>query len=351
MDKNFTSQYIVENADAEKMAANTLQKIKELSTDLKIQPNPIHFSLIYELLLNEDKEFVKEIQTLIDTASYNHETAQIMFTNLWAKNIQRIAPCENFSHLVDNLLLGINTWVTGSKSRYTEINHQINIAEKHTAQNALEHIQKTILPQLKASQEDVLELQNNVEEVVSEVNTLRRELNKAAILARTDDLTGLPNKRGLNEFLKEALSKAENEQTNLSLVAFDIDFFKAINDEFGHLVGDSVLKYLAKIFRNETKDSDLIARTGGEEFLLVLQDTSINHAEEFANKIRRRIDKSKLHIKKTNQTIKLTISAGVSCYRSGESADDFIDRADKALYSSKNTGRNKVTLETNRNSY
>lgn len=352
MSKKNSGRYLLEQQTSENIAKKTLLKIKALSSKHKIQADPIHFSLIYELLLNKDQEFAKEVQALIDTASYNHSSAQILFTNLWAKIIQRTIPYDDFAHIIDELLININHWVHQSKDSYSEVNKQITIAEKSSAEDAFFHIQQVILPHIKNNQEQTLVLQNDVHQISAEVDLLKNELNKATILARTDDLTGLPNKRGFNEFLKQAIENSQDKETNLSLVAFDIDFFKAINDEFGHLIGDSVLKYLAKIFREETKGRDLIARTGGEEFLLVLQDTDLKSAEKLANIIRKKLEKSKLHIKKTNQTIKLTISAGVSHYQAGEELEDFIDRADKALYASKHCGRNKVTLEeTGRNSY
>lgn len=347
MGTNFTERYIIDDCNTEQIAKKTLVKIKELSKTLPIQPDPIHFSLIYETILKNDAEFVAEINALIHSKNYDHNSAQILFTNLWAKIIQRHIPYEEFSSFLDDLLGEINNWVVSSEKNYAVLAKHIKTTEKEScAVKALLHIKNKIIPHLKISQDESVELQNNVEQITSEVSTLKKELNKVTILARTDELTGLSNRRGFNEFLAEVLASPDiSSMPSVSLIAFDIDFFKNINDEFGHTIGDSVLKFLAKIFRDETKGRDLIARIGGEEFILVLKKTNVYSARLLAESIRKKVEDSKLHIKRTSQIIKLTISAGVAIYRIGESADDFIDRADKALYLSKKTGRNKTCTE------
>lgn len=346
MEKHLTNRYLTKDINTDEISLKTLKKIEEFSKKFTIQPDPIHFNLIYELILQQDSELVKEINGLIENNNYDHNTAQILFTNLWARIIQRHMPYEEFSTILEELLSNINEWASKSSKNNATLSNQIATTQAISQpEEALLHIQDKIIPLLKESENESRELQNNVGDIINEVNTLKKELNKANILARTDELTNLPNKRGFNEFLKEAVHANNNNNTNISLVAFDIDFFKSINDEFGHLVGDSVLKYLAKIFKNATKNLDFIARVGGEEFMLILQNTDISIAKNLAESIRSKVEASNLHIKRTNQSIKLTVSAGISHYKDNEEIDDFIDRADKALYSSKNSGRNKVTTE------
>ncbi len=343
MDNNFTNRYLTGDIDHQKITKETLQKIKLLSKKIEIQPDPIHFSLMYEVLINQDKEFIAEINQLITNGIYTHKTAQILFTSLWTKIIQSHIPYNEFSQIVEELLNDINGWLDKSSTNNSTLAKKINFAEKNTnSSNPLIYIKNEILPDLKTIQNENIELQSHVNQIASEVDTLKKELNKAHTLARTDHLTNLPNKRGFDEFLEQAL---ENKEQDLTLITFDVDFFKHINDEFGHLIGDSVLKYLASIFTNEIKGRDLIARTGGEEFILILKNTDLNDAEILANKIRIKVENSNLRIKKNNQKISLTISAGVAKYKLGETMEELIDRSDKALYSSKNTGRNKVTTE------
>jgi len=345
MKTKFTDRYNIKNLDSEKTSQETLSKIKELSKKISIEPNPIHYSLIYELLIDQDDELVEEINTLIEDDNYDDNTAQIVFTNLWAKIIQRHLPYKEFSAILDHLLENINNWTESSNNNLSSLEKDIAKTEVlDDSQGTLKHIKSKILPHLKDSQENSTGLLSSVEKTSSEVNLLKKQLSQANLLARTDELTGLLNKRGFNENLKAMISQSKGD-TNVSLVAFDIDYFKVINDEHGHLIGDSVLKYLAKTFNNETKGRDLIARTGGEEFILILKDTNKDNVFKLADSIRKKIDKSRLHIKRTDKYLDLSISVGISHYKKGETLDDFIHRADEALYFSKENGRNKVTME------
>ena len=133
----------------------------------------------------------------------------------------------------------------------------------------------------------------------------------------------------------------------ISLIFVDVDNFKKINDTYGHLIGDEVLKFLAKKLKSNAKNQDIVARYGGEEFVLLLPNTSLENGVLFAEKLRKLISEKSLLIKNSNQKIgKVTASFGVSEYKQGEDISKFIDRADKAVYVSKSKGKNCVTDET-----
>ena len=116
---------------------------------------------------------------------------------------------------------------------------------------------------------------------------------------------------------------------------FDIDFFKKINDKYGHDAGDRVLQEYSLLIQNSLRDSDTLCRIGGEEFIIILPQTEKKDAQKLAEKLRKLVEKTKL-------TVSLTISLGVSEYIPGEDIDSLIKRADKALYRAKNGGRNRV---------
>jgi diguanylate cyclase (GGDEF)-like protein len=125
---------------------------------------------------------------------------------------------------------------------------------------------------------------------------------------------------------------------------FDIDFFKRINDIYGHTCGDAVLKYVAQVFLDNIRSSDVAARYGGEEFIILIAHPGKKMAMEIAERIRKTIETGEIIYKE--QTIKITISCGVTCYERDLdfSADTMIERVDKALYLSKWAGRNRVTF-------
>jgi len=158
-------------------------------------------------------------------------------------------------------------------------------------------------------------------------------------LAETDRLTGLFNKGKFNEVLKKEIERVKRYKRPLSLIIFDIDHFKRINDTYGHKVGDEVLKELAKVIKKSVRKTDFVARWGGEEFVILALETDLEGAFKLAEKIRKTVEEHEFPTVKN-----VTVSLGVAQYIDGESPEDFIIRADMALYKAKEGGRNRVEL-------
>ena len=166
------------------------------------------------------------------------------------------------------------------------------------------------------------------------LGAMQRELVR---LATTDPLSGLLNRRA---FFQRALEACACAGGPLSAIMFDVDHFKHINDEFGHGVGDDVIRAIA----NEmTSEEGIVGRLGGEEFAIVLRGRTLTDAIEAAERLRRRF--SELHLATLSKAIKFTCSFGVSEWRGSESIDDLLKRADVALYCAKKTGRNRVVAD------
>lgn len=160
-------------------------------------------------------------------------------------------------------------------------------------------------------------------------------------MASLDPLTGAANLRGVEQFAAVALRRARTEHQPLALLAIDLDEFKRINDGFGHPVGDRVLARIAHACADALRDGDLLGRTGGEEFLAILPNTSREHAMDAAERLRRRVEA--LEISELPAGTRVTISIGVAEMQPyEETVANLMQRADKALYSAKQQGRNKV---------
>ncbi|HEY0892218.1 MAG TPA: GGDEF domain-containing protein, partial [Cellvibrio sp.] len=161
-------------------------------------------------------------------------------------------------------------------------------------------------------------------------------------LALLDPLTLLGNRAALDTALRRELQMAERHQHELSLLMVDVDFFKKINDEYGHHRGDLVLCEIAKGIQSACRGSDITFRYGGEEFVVVLGKTDAERAKIIAERIRQQIAES--HIKYNGKTIGTTVSIGIATRHSNEKEhiNDLFERADKALYIAKNSGRNCV---------
>ena len=202
-----------------------------------------------------------------------------------------------------------------------------------------------LLQHTRTMQGSITSLQGRLSDSRREIDQLRQEVNKARKDALADGLTGLTNRKGFDLALASCLSGAEPEEFGPSLLITDIDYFKRVNDSYGHLFGDKVIRAVAQILKDNVKGKDTAARYGGEEFVILLPDTPLEGARRLAEKIRATVEKCRIKRTDSNEAVaNITVSLGVASYCSGESAHDFIARADSALYLSKNQGRNRVTL-------
>jgi len=162
--------------------------------------------------------------------------------------------------------------------------------------------------------------------------------------ASTDLLTGIANRRDFLKRFGEEFSRAKRHKTSLSLLMIDIDYFKSVNDNFGHDAGDFVLKELARIIRNNLRTEDIFGRYGGEEFLILLVDCSLKEAAELAERYREKIESSELNFRST--PIRITISiGGTELIKDDHDTDVLITRSDNFLYEAKKSGRNRCVLK------
>jgi len=190
----------------------------------------------------------------------------------------------------------------------------------------------------------VIEYTRNVTERKKADNEKRQLIRKLGILSSIDSLTGVLNRRALLERLEYEMGRAERYRHPLSLLLCDIDYFKEINDTYGHAMGDKVLKKISDTLLVSIRKTDIVGRYGGDEFMLIFPETHVADAEKLAGKIRRLAQKINITVRK--KTIALTLSCGISSFRHpSENMDTFIKRADDALYTSKRYGRNRVSTQ------
>jgi diguanylate cyclase (GGDEF)-like protein len=202
-----------------------------------------------------------------------------------------------------------------------------------------------------------VELTHSYENVVRRLEILLKEKEELTLkladandqlerLARTDALTGLANKRALEEALYRDLSRADRDKTNLAVAIVDVDHFKQVNDRHGHSVGDIVLARVAQLLATNLRSGDLATRYGGEEFVLILPGSNAFGAKLAAERLRKVLEKSPIAV--PGEPLTITASFGVAsvcgpgCGRSGK---ELLERADAALYAAKRNGRNRVVMD------
>lgn len=174
---------------------------------------------------------------------------------------------------------------------------------------------------------------------------LKSHYQQSISMALTDGLTGLYNRHYLNTHLANMVKQAQQDGKHLALMIMDMDHFKQVNDTYGHDAGDMVLKQLAELIISTARSSDLAARFGGEEFIILMPETDPQAAIGAANRMREIVEKTPFIINSDGTTIKKTVSIGVSSlHPDGESVEALLKRADEALYAAKNNGRNQVKV-------
>ncbi len=168
--------------------------------------------------------------------------------------------------------------------------------------------------------------------------------NQAVKMAHTDPLTKTNNRTALEDSLQREIKLTQRNSSDLSIIFFDIDHFKDINDTYGHDCGDLALSSAANCIKNAVRGSDIVFRYGGEEFVILLSETNINGAKIIAERIRKSIESHTISY--GMKILKLTASLGISSLRENDSTDSIIKRADHAMYHAKENGRNQIQIES-----
>ena len=190
------------------------------------------------------------------------------------------------------------------------------------------------------------ELEQRLDAASSEVSQLKDEVEAMRVEASTDALTGLANRKRFDARLREESEEAKETNEPLCLLMLDLDHFKRFNDNYGHLIGDHVLRLLSDVMQQSIKGRDVASRFGGEEFAIILPATPLTHAKGLGNAIREKIAKKTIVNRVTGLELgQITLSIGAAQYRADEPLAEFIDRADAALYRAKKSGRNKIITE------
>ncbi|GAO36386.1 diguanylate cyclase [Sulfuricella sp. T08] len=193
---------------------------------------------------------------------------------------------------------------------------------------------------MQRSRDEMEETRKQVEASENKIKELEAELDKTTSLVQEDFLTGTLNRRGMEDAFQREFARSERTHTPLCVALFDIDYFKRLNDTYGHDAGDDALIHLVRVVKETLRPTDVIARFGGEEFVIILPETGVEEGTKTMMRLQRELTK-KFFLHK-NEKVLITFSAGIALRQPDESADAIISRADQALYKAKAAGRNRV---------
>jgi diguanylate cyclase len=201
---------------------------------------------------------------------------------------------------------------------------------------------KLVQAEALASRDRMLAAHQEVQEAEARIRDLEAKLQHMSELVREDQLTGSLNRRGLDDVFERESARADRRGTPLCVALLDLDNFKKLNDTYGHLAGDNALRHLVKVVRDTLRSMDVIARFGGEEFVILLPETNVEAASSAMVRVQRELTKHFfLH---ENEKMLITFSCGVALRRPNEDQASLVARADRAMYEAKRSGKNRVVI-------
>jgi diguanylate cyclase len=254
-------------------------------------------------------------------------------------------PLERSKIVIHGLLMEVSESIDsllGNTTSYGSslVGHQAAI-RKAQSLAAIQEAERILLAEVEEMRSANEKYSRQLAAANAKIKAQQEELEKLAADATLDFLTKIPNRRALDNRLFEEIARSNRHRCVFSVVMMDIDRFKQVNDDLGHLAGDRVLRAVASLLGEEKRETDYLARYGGEEFVLVLPETPLDQALLVAQKMRRRIEASRFTFE--GSPIRITISAGVTqVLERGDSVSKVLARSDSALYRAKEGGRNRV---------
>lgn len=320
--------------------------------EANVQPTPENYELWYHYVGQQNGELTAEIETM--------KKEGVEFTDeISAKLREKYLPKpasgdeeaqQKIAQAMSKLMSMVGQFSREAADYNAKLGEQTDtLSSKIEGNEQLESLLGEVVGQLKDIKKSGDSFGDKMRESQKEIAQLKENLQKATTEARRDGLTGLNNRRAFDEIIAEQSQQAEDKHTDLCLLLLDIDHFKKFNDTYGHQIGDEVIKVVAAAMKRSVRGQDIVARYGGEEFAILLPSTPTNGAHIVAENVRKLIAKNRLRRKGSQEDLaQITISVGITRYRvgdKGESIAAFIKRADDALYTAKQNGRNRVAIE------
>ena len=326
------------------------EKVLLLMSQRGIPLYPENYWVWFHYVMGVDKDLQKNIDLIIkDGGSFSEEINRELFKKHFG-NVSGFKHIEDAQQKIRKILKDVLDEILHTQNFTSDYRDKLNgftrdlqrATDLDEIRQIVAHLMLATVDVIKASEQ----LKNRLAETTQKSEELQQELEKAQQEVLIDPLTKLYNRKAFDKKMMTYIRIFQQDGAIFSLAMIDIDYFKQFNDEHGHLLGDQVLKYFGSLLTKELKGKDFVARYGGEEFAILLAGTPVEYAFIVANNIRKALDGVQLKYVKTGQVLgKLTISAGVSAVRSGDTIESMVKRADDALYLAKECGRNAVKSE------
>jgi diguanylate cyclase len=309
---------------------------------------PMSYAIWYEYVAGGNEALRKEVDANLQQGARlsDRVTFDLYNRHMLDRAEQAVSQARNG---LQQVIEKMSASMAGANSEAAEFNGHLvefgkGLSQPGTPEWMVEHVSAMIDKAQKMS-ESLDQRQRELAERQGEVHRLSEELSRVKQEVQTDALTGLGNRRAFDTAINALIGRAASDKTELTLLMLDIDHFKKVNDTYGHPFGDQVIRGVAQAIKALVKGQDNAARYGGEEFAILLPNTGLKGGEAVGNQIRALVERSKIRKQDDNTVIgNISVSVGVASLKPGELPASLLKRADEALYKSKQTGRNRVTL-------
>jgi diguanylate cyclase len=325
-------------------AAFIAERVVSLMSRLKIAQTPANYAIWFSYCQGTSPGLKRAIDTLFEKEShFDASTSAALIANFGNGETAVVVPSDvtkRLGSLMEDAQGFLQIAIADNRKQMQAMGEAATEAGAGTDPGELID---GLISELSKSVSRASKLEKNFVEATRELSQIRVSLDHAEKRAKTDVLTGLPNRLAFEDFFCEAQMAAAESRRPLSVLLIDVDHFKRFNDDFGHGVGDQVLRLIAKVLRERVRDQDLPARYGGEELIAVFPNSDLKTSTAVGESIRRSISECNITRRSSGEVLPgITVSIGVAQLQAGESMTDLIERCDRALYRAKNAGRNRV---------
>ncbi|MEM9043668.1 MAG: GGDEF domain-containing protein [Pseudomonadota bacterium] len=324
------------------------QRALSLMEERKLPPLPSHYELFYTYFGARNEMLNHELDRLLDRRlppklSDLDEVHQRHFVDELRMKDLRHDLFVGLEDEVSSMIDIVGSYLDTNKGYSGDLSDSISQIDQAAKPQSIRETVQMLLQENRKMRLETEQMTERLEQSRSEMRDVRNSLVEAQEKILTDPLTGLGNRRKLDQILPHEIERALAKETVLCVAMADIDHFKRINDTFGHPVGDAVLEFFGGVIKRNVKGRDEAVRYGGEEFAIILPQTGLTPAQGLMDKIREELKSSQFTVNKSGESLgKITVSLGVALLRRGDTADSLIARADANLYRAKTEGRDRV---------
>jgi diguanylate cyclase len=281
-------------------------------------------------VIDEAERRIKEVIYKQSQLKHNHSEAQRSLREMLAGFVDHLASFAETTSTYHDRIGECADKISAARD-ITEISGVLGDVMRETV---------AMRDEARRSRDELQAARERAREAEARMNELQQQLDETSRLMRHDQLTGVLNRRGLEETFDRESARARRHGNQLSVALLDLDNFKKLNDTYGHQIGDEALIHLTSVVRNNLRPQDTVARHGGEEFILLYPDTALDQAQAALIRLQRELTRN--FFLADEKKLLITFSAGVTEWNREEAMDAVLDRADKAMYQAKQTGKNKV---------